>query len=109
MLDFLISPAFAQQQAQQPNASVSLMPLILLVVIFYFLLIRPQSKRNKEHRQMLEKLSVGDEVVVSGGLAGKLTAIGENYVSVEVADGVVIKGQRASIASVLPKGTLKTL
>ena len=109
MLDFLISPAFAQQQAQQPNAFVSLMPLILLVVIFYFLLIRPQSKRNKEHRQMLGKLSVGDEVVVSGGLAGKLTAIGENYVSVEVADGVVIKAQRASIASVLPKGTLKTL
>lgn len=109
MLDFLISPAFAQQQAQQPNAFVSLLPLILLVVIFYFLLIRPQSKRNKEHRQMLEKLSVGDEVVVGGGLAGKLSAIGENYVSVEVADGVVIKAQRQSIASVLPKGTLKTL
>ena len=109
MLDFLISPAFAQQQAQQPNAFVSLMPLILLVVIFYFLLIRPQSKRNKEHKQMLTQLSVGDEVIVSGGLAGKVVALGENFISVEVADKVEVKVQRQSVGSVLPKGTLKSL
>ena len=109
MLDFLISPAFAQQQAQQPNAFVSLLPMVVLVILFYFLLIRPQSKRNKEHKQMLEKLSIGDEIVVSGGIAGKLTALGENFLTVEVADNTVIKVQRQSIATVLPKGTLKNL
>ncbi len=109
MLDFLISPAYAQQAAQPADPFISLLPLILLVVIFYFLLIRPQSKRQKEHRQMLEALAVGDEVVTSGGLAGKLTALGENYVSIEVADGVTVKVQRPAIASVLPKGTLKNL
>lgn len=108
MLDFLISPAFAQQ-AEQPNPLVSFLPLIVLFVLFYFLLIRPQSKRNKEHKQMLTQLSVGDEVIVSGGLAGKVVALGENFISVEVADKVEVKVQRQSVGSVLPKGTLKSL
>jgi len=109
VLDFFISPAYAQAQQAEPNAFVSLLPLIILIVLFYFLLIRPQSKRNKEHKQMVEQLAVGDEVIVSGGVAGKLSALGENFVSVEVADGVIVKVQKSSIASVLPKGTLKTL
>ncbi|MDD3765500.1 MAG: preprotein translocase subunit YajC [Nevskiales bacterium] len=109
MLDFLISPAYAQQAAAQPNSLMQFLPLILLVVLFYFMLIRPQMKRTREHRDMLGKLAKGDEVVTSGGVAGKVTSIGEAYVAVEVADNVSIKVQKASISSVLPKGTLKTL
>lgn len=109
MLDWIVSPAYAQQAAEQPNAFVSLLPLILLFVVFYFLLIRPQAKRNKEHRQMLEKLAVGDEVLLSGGIAGKLVALGDQFVTVEIADGVTVKVQRHAVASVLPKGTLKAI
>lgn len=109
MLDFLISPAYAQQAAQQPNALMQFLPLIVLVVLFYFMLIRPQMKRSKEHRDMLAKIAKGDEVVTSGGLAGKVSAIGEAYVTVEIADKVEVKVQKPSITSVLPKGTLKAL
>lgn len=108
MLDWLIPVAHAQQ-ASPPNAFVQFVPLILLVVIFYFLLIRPQMKRNKEHKQMVAALAKGDEVVTSGGLAGKIVGIGEAYVTVEVADNVAVKVQKMAIASVLPKGTLKAL
>ena len=107
MFDVLIGTAHAQQAQAEPNAFMSFLPLILLVVVFYFLLIRPQMKRNKEHRNMIASLSVGDEVVTSGGLAGRISELGEHFVSVEVADGVVIKVQKPSIASVLPKGSLK--
>ncbi len=109
MLDFFVSPAYAQAAAQQPNAFVQFLPLILLVVLFYFMLIRPQMKRNREHRDMLGKLVKGDEVVTTGGLAGKIVTIGEAYVAVEIAENVNIKIQKSSVASVLPKGTLKTL
>jgi len=108
VLDLLISPAFAQAQAQPAgNPLMQFLPLILLVVVFYFLLIRPQMKRNKEHRNMIASLSVGDEVVTGGGVAGRVSGLGEHFVSVEIADGVVAKVQKQSIASVLPKGTLK--
>lgn len=109
MLDFLISPAYAQQAAQQPNAFLQFAPLIVIVVLFYFMLIRPQMKRTKEHRGMLDKLAKGDEAVTNGGVAGKIVSIGENYISLEVADNVAIKVQKSAIASVLPKGTLKNL
>ncbi len=109
MFDWLIPAAHAQQAAAQPSALMQFFPLILLVVLFYFMLIRPQMKRNKEHKQMLGALSKGDEVVTSGGLAGKVTDIGEAYVTLEVADNVAIKVQKPAIASVLPKGTLKAL
>jgi preprotein translocase subunit YajC len=108
VLDFLISPAYAQA-AQQPNAFMQFLPLILLVILFYFMLIRPQMKRSREHREMLGKIAKGDEVVTAGGIAGKVVNIGEAYVSIEVADNVSIKIQKSSISSVLPKGTLKTL
>lgn len=108
-LDLFISPAMAQGAAQAPNPIMSFAPLIILIVIFYFMLIRPQMKRSKEHRQMLGALSKGDEAVTSGGMAGKITNIGENYISLEVSDGVTIKVQKASVTSVLPKGTLKAL
>jgi len=109
MIDFFISPAFAQAAPAAPSPIMQFLPLIVLAVLFYFMLIRPQMKRNKEHRQMIENLAKGDEVVTSGGLAGRITNIGESYISLEIADNVTIKSQKAAIASVLPKGTLKTL
>lgn len=106
LLDFLISPAYAQA-ASQPNALLSILPLILIFVVFYFLFIRPQTKKQKEHRDMVSALSAGDEVVTSGGVAGKVTEVGEQFLDVEIAANVTIKVQRHMIATVLPKGTLK--
>ena len=108
MLDFLVSPAYAQA-APQGDPFMSFLPLVILVVLFYFMLIRPQMKRSKEMREMLGKLAKGDEVITSGGLAGVLREIGENYVTVEIADGVAVKLQKSAIVSVLPKGSLKSL
>ena len=88
---------------------VQFVPFIAIFVLFYFLLIRPQMKRNKEARQMIEKIAKGDEVVISGGLAGKIVNIGEAFFTVEVADGVSVKVQKSAVGSVLPKGTLKSL
>lgn len=110
LLDLFISPAYAQAAAGAPNPILQFAPLLVLVVIFYFMLIRPQMKRNKELRQMLGSLAKGDEAVTSGGIAGKIANIGESqYVSLEVADGVTIKVQKSAIAAVLPKGTIKSL
>ena len=109
LLDFVISPAFAQAAPAAPNPLFQFAPLVVLGVIFYFMLIRPQMKRTKEHRQMLGALAKGDEAVTSGGIAGKVTNIGENYISLEVSEGVSIKIQKSAVTSVLPKGTLKAL
>lgn len=109
MLDFLISPAYAQQATAQPSALMQFAPLIILVIVFYFMLIRPQMKRTKEHRDMLGQIAKGDEVVASGGLAGRVTGIGEAYLTVEIADGINVKIQKQAVTSVLPKGTLKSL
>jgi preprotein translocase subunit YajC len=108
-LDFLIAPAHAQAAAAggAPSMMSSLLFPIILVVIMYFLMIRPQSKRQKEHRAMLEKLGKGDEVITNGGIAGQVTAIGENFITVEVASGVQLRVQKGAITSVLPRGTLK--
>ena len=85
---------------------------LLLPVVFiglmYFLMIRPQMKRQKEHRGMLDKLARGDEVITSGGIAGTVIELGDNFVTVEVATGVQLRVQRGAIANVLPKGTLKS-
>ena len=86
----------------------ALMFPLLLIAIMYFLLIRPQMKRNKEHRGMLEKLSVGDEVISGGGIAGTVRAIGDSFVTIEIADRVEIRVQKGAIGNVLPKGTLKS-
>jgi preprotein translocase subunit YajC len=108
VLDFLISPAHAQG-ATQGDPFMSFLPLIILVVLFWFMLIRPQMKRSKEHREMLGKLAKGDEVITGGGLAGVVRDIGENYLTVEIADNVPVKMQKSAIVSVLPKGSLKSL
>ena len=108
-MGFFISDAMAAPAAQQANPIMSLLPLIIIFVIFYFLLIRPQTKRAKEHRKMVEAMAVGDEVVTNGGVVGKVTKVGEQFISVEVSDGVELKIQKHAVSTVLPKGTLKTL
>ena len=79
----------------------------LFVVIFYFLLIRPQQKKQKEHQAMLGKLAAGDEVVTAGGILGRIVEIGDNFITLEIADNVRIKVQRFQVTSLVPKGTLK--
>ena len=88
---------------------VQLFPLVLIFVVFYFLLIRPQAKRQKEHRKMVEALTKGDEIITMGGMAGRIADIGENFALVEVADGMKVKIRRTAVESVLPKGTLQEL
>lgn len=109
LLDFLIPVAHAQAAGapSAPSMMSSLLFPIILVAIMYFLMIRPQMKRQKEHKAMLDKLSRGDEVITSGGIAGSVIDIGETFLTVEVASGVQLRVQRAAIANVLPKGTLK--
>ena len=82
---------------------------LALVAIMYFLMIRPQMKRAKEHRAMLEALSKGDEVLTNGGLAGVVTDIGDNFITIEVAENVRIRVQKGAVGNVLPKGTLKAI
>ena len=108
LLDLLISPAHAQAAGAPgaPGLSTLLLPVALLAVM-YFIMIRPQMKRAKEHRAMLEKLAKGDEVITSGGIAGVIRDIGDSFITVEVADGVTIRVQKGAIGNVLPKGTLK--
>lgn len=106
-MDFFISNAWAQ--AGQPDPLVSFLPLILIFVIFYFLLIRPQTKRAKEHRKMVSELKTGDEVVTGGGILGRIIETGEQFLKVEVADGVVLRIQRQTVLAILPKGTFKSV
>ena len=106
-MDFLISSAYAQDAAPQ-GGLMGFLPLILIFVVFYFLLIRPQMKRAKEHRQMVAALAKGDEVVTNGGLLGKITEVGESFVTLQVSDNVQIKLQRHAVASIMPKGTIKS-
>jgi preprotein translocase subunit YajC len=109
-MDFFISNAWAQgAPAGSQDPFMSFLPLILIFVIFYFLLIRPQTKRAKEHKKMVSELKAGDEVVTSGGVLGRITEVSEQFIKVEVADGVVLKVQRQTIAGVMPKGTLKSV
>jgi preprotein translocase subunit YajC len=107
ILDFFINSAHAQDGGAQ-GGLLSFLPLIVIFVIFYFLLIRPQMKRAKEHRKLVEQLSTGSEVVTNGGLLGRITNVGESFVTVEIADNVQIKVQKHAISSVMPKGTVKS-
>ena len=108
-MSLFVTDAWAQGAGAAPAQSgfAGLVPLILIFVIFYFLLLRPQIKRAKEHKKMLASLAKGDEVVTSGGVLGKITRIDESFVSLEVADGVELRVQKNAIASLVPKGTLK--
>jgi preprotein translocase subunit YajC len=110
-LQNLLIGTAAAQDAAAPAAAPSLVNAlflpVMLIVVFYFLLIRPQQKKQKEHKAMVEALAVGTEIVTGGGVLGKVTAVGEQFVTVEVASGVNIKVQRHSIGAVLPKDTIK--
>jgi preprotein translocase subunit YajC len=108
-MSFLIQDAWAQGTAAPSDPLFSMLPLVLLFVVFYFFLIRPQSKRQKEHKEMVAKLAVGDEIVTAGGVLGRVTEVGDQFVQVEVADGVRIRVQRHTIGGVMPKGTIKSV
>ena len=109
IVDFLVPAAWAQDAApQQGDPLIMFLWLGGIFVLFYFLMIRPQNKKQKEHRQMVEALANGDEVVTAGGVLGKVTEVGDQFITVEVANNVSVKVQRHTVASVLPKGTLKS-
>lgn len=89
------------------SSLTSMLPLVLMFVVLYFVMIRPQMKKQKEHRAMIDALAKGDEVVTAGGVLGKVTKMGEAYLGIEVANGVEIQLQRSAIVQVLPKGSIK--
>jgi preprotein translocase subunit YajC len=107
-----ISQAFAQAAPAAAGGStestlLSLLPLVLMFVVLYFIMIRPQMKKQKEHKAMVEALAKGDDVVIAGGLLGRVAKLGDNYLHVEVANNVEIQVQRGAVVQVLPKGTYK--
>lgn len=109
-MSFFISDAWAEAAPAAAPAPglLEFVPLLLIFIVFYFLLIRPQMKRAKEHRKMTEALAKNDEVVTTGGLLGKITRIEETFVMLEIAQGVEVKVQRNAISALMPKGTYKS-
>lgn len=106
----LISNAYAQAAGADPSGGLmGLLPLILMFVVLWFLMIRPQMKRAKEHKAMVAALAKGDEVITGGGIAGRVTEVGDSFVHVEIAANAVVAVQKQAVATVLPKGTLKSL
>jgi preprotein translocase subunit YajC len=110
-MSFLISDAVAQTAGAAPQGGglAQFVPLILIFVVMYFLLIRPQQKKMKTHQAMVAALGKGDEVTTNGGILGKIVSLDDSFVSVEIAQNVTIKIQRGAIAAVLPKGTIKAI
>ncbi|CEJ96199.1 Preprotein translocase subunit YajC (TC 3.A.5.1.1) [Caballeronia glathei] len=106
-----ISNAVAQgtTASSAESSLMSFLPLILMFAVLYFIMIRPQMKRQKEHRNMLSAMAKGDEVVTNGGIVGKVTKVTDAYVGVEIAEGTEITVQKASVTTILPKGTIKSL
>jgi len=110
ILNLLIPAAMAQATGAPAGGDMGLLNLlfpIILIAAFYFLLIRPQTKRAKEHKQMVEALKKGDEIVTGGGVLGRITEVGENFIQVEIAEGVQVKVQKQAVSSLMPKGTFK--
>jgi preprotein translocase subunit YajC len=106
----MIGTAYAQTAGGAAGSEfLTLLPMIGIFVVFYFLLIRPQQKRAKEQKAMIEALQKGDEVVTAGGIVGKVTKLDENYVTLQVAGGTEIGFQRSAITALLPKGSLKSV
>src|SRR5262245_26542014 len=106
-MDFFITPAWAQTAAPQGGGMMQIGILVAIFALFYFMLIRPQTKRAKEHREMVAKLSAGDEVVTNGGVLGRISEVGEHFITLEVAPRVTIQVQRFQVAQLMPKGTFK--
>ena len=108
-MDFFISSAYAQAAtgAAGGGGILAFLPFVVILVVFYFLLVRPQNKRAKEQREMLSKLVAGDEVATTGGVLGKVTEVGEQFLTLEIATGVNVKLQKHQVTQLLPKGTVK--
>ena len=106
-MDFFIASAWAQGAPAQESPLGFLLPMLILFAAFYFLLIRPQQKRQKQHRQMVSQLATGDEVITAGGILGQITAVNEQFLTLRVAHGVELKVQRQTISAVMPKGTME--
>lgn len=108
-----ISSAFAQTApaaaagGDMQSSLLSMLPIVLMFVVLYFIMIRPQMKKQKEHRAMVDALAKGDEVVTAGGILGRVSSLGENFIGVELASGVEVQLQRQAVVQVLPKGTMK--
>lgn len=109
MLEFFIQNAWAQEGPQQGGGTSLLIMMVIFFVIMYFMIIRPQMKQAKEHKQMVDALTKGDEVVTTGGLVGKITRIGDSFLHIEVAPDVEVKVQKHAVSATLPKGTIKTI
>ena len=105
----LISPAYAQAATGGDAGFIGFLPIVLMFVLLYFLMIRPQMKRAKEQKAMIEALQKGDEVVTAGGVVGRISKMGEQYLTLEIAPNTEIVVQRSAVSVPLPKGTLKTL
>lgn len=108
-----ISNAYAQAAtgaASDPTGGLmGLIPIVLMFVVLWFLMIRPQMKKAKEHTKLVNELQKGDEVVTQGGIAGRIAKVGENYLAIEIAEGVTVQVQKSAVGALLPKGTLKGL
>lgn len=112
-MSFFINEAFAEvaapAAAPQADGTFSMIMIAAIFVLFYFMLIRPQNKRAKEHRDLVSKLQKGDEIITSGGLVGRVVNLDEQFIKISLADGVEVHLQRQAVSTVLPKGTLKAL
>ncbi len=108
LLDILISPAWAQQGGESPSMLPMIFTMVLIFGVMYFMVIRPQSKRTKQHRALVAGLAAGDEVL-AGGMVGRIIDVAEQFVTLEVAKEVQVKVQRHSVSAVLPKGTIKSI
>ena len=108
-MDFFIQNAWAESAAAPDAGLLNLIMLVVLFVVFYFLLIRPQTKRVKEHKKMVNSLAKGDEIMTGGGILGKIINMDDDYVTIEIATNVQIKVQRQSVSTVIPKGTIKSI
>jgi len=106
-MDFFISNAYAQDVAGS-SGLMSFLPLIVIFAVFYFMLIRPQMKRSKDHRNLVSQLAKGDEVITNGGLLGRITEVSDSFVTLELADNIQVKLQRQAVANIMPKGTIKS-
>ena len=105
-MNFLISNAQTQSSSPAADPFGFLLPMAAIFIVFYFLLIRPQQKRQKAHAALLQALSAGDEVTTTGGLLSKVTAVSEHYATLEISEGVEVKIQKSSVSAIVPKGTV---
>lgn len=101
------APAAAASGGDMQSSIMSMLPLVLMFVVLYFVMIRPQMKKQKEHRAMIDALAKGDEIATAGGMLGKVTKLGDGYLTLEIANGVEVQMQRSAVVQVLPKGSIK--